>query len=235
MSSRKKRDYKHVLQSIVDLADTVAVERVTVDYEHAIWRTIPKVFPTVTIHGCGFHWAQAVWRQVQAHGLQVAYRQDCGTHRFIRKLLALPYLPCEDVTTAFDELISSTALTPNLITLVAYIRNQWITSTIFPPPSWSVYKGNVRTNNDVEGWHNRLNSHAGKSQLPFYVLTTLLKEEAEDIDMTLKLVSDRKIKRIQSKSYRTLQGRLHNCWDRYANGDLSPMQLLAECSYFVPF
>ncbi|KAK4322810.1 hypothetical protein Pmani_006475 [Petrolisthes manimaculis] len=89
MSSRKKRDYKHVLQSIVDLANTVVVEHITVDYEHAIWRTIPKVFPTVTIHGCGFHWAQAVRRQVQAHGLQIAYRQDCGTHRFIRKLLAM--------------------------------------------------------------------------------------------------------------------------------------------------
>ena len=88
---------------------------------------------------------------------------------------------------------------------------------------------------DVEGWHKRLNSHAGKSELPFYVLTTLLKEEAEDIDMTLKLVFDRKIKRIHSKSYRTLQGRLHNCWDTYANGDLSSMQLLAKCSYFVPF
>ena len=231
MSSRKKRDYKHVLQSIVDLADTVAVEHVTVDYEHAIWQTIPKVFPTVTIHCWGFHWAQAVWRQVQVHGLQIAYRQDCGTHRFIRTLLVLPYLPCEDITTAFDELISSIALTPNLITLVAYIRNQWITSTTFPTASRSVYKRNVRTNNDMEGWHNRLNSQAGKSQLPFYVLTTLLKEEAEDIDMTLKLVFDRKIKRIHSKSYRTLQGRLHNCWDR----DLSPMQLLAECLYFVPF
>ena len=82
MSSRKKRDYKHVLQGIVDLADTVAVEHVTIDYEHAMWRAIPKVIPTVTIHGCGFHWAQAVSRrQVQARGLQAAaaYRQDSGT------------------------------------------------------------------------------------------------------------------------------------------------------------
>lgn len=194
-----------------------------------------KVIPTVTIHGCGFHWAQAVWRQVQAHGLQAAYRQDSGTHRFIKKLLSLPYLPYEDIIATFDELISSTALTPNLITLVAYIRTQWITSTVFPPATWSVCKKNVRTNNDVEGWHRRLNSHAGKSQLPFYVLTSLLKQEAEDVNMTFKLVSDRKIERFQRKSYRTLQACLYNCWDRHSNGGLSPMQLLAECSYFVPF
>ncbi|KAK4313437.1 hypothetical protein Pmani_015220 [Petrolisthes manimaculis] len=54
-------------------ADTVAVERVTVDYEYAIWRAIPKVFPTVTIHGCGFHWAQ--WREVE-----VRVREDRQTN-----------------------------------------------------------------------------------------------------------------------------------------------------------
>ena len=54
--------------------------------------------------------------------------------------------------------------------VVAYIRSQWIKSTTFPPASWSVYKRTVRINNDVEGWHNRLNKTAGKSQLPFYVL-----------------------------------------------------------------
>lgn len=146
MSFRKKRDYKHVLQGIVDLADTVAVEHVTIDHERAMWRAMPEVIPTVTTHGCGFHRAQAVWRQVQAHGLQAAYRQDSGSHRLIKKLPSLPYLPHEAVIATFDELISSTALAPNLITLVAHIRSQWVTPTVFPPAAaWSVYNTNVTT------------------------------------------------------------------------------------------
>ncbi|MPC25338.1 hypothetical protein E2C01_018444 [Portunus trituberculatus] len=142
-----------------------------------------------------FHWIPGVWQQVKAHGLQVAYCQD----KFIRKLLALPYLPCEDcedVIATFDELMSNTALTPNLISVVVYIRKQWITSTIFSPATWSVYKLNVRTSKDVEGRHNCLDSKVGKNQLQFYVLTTLLKEEAQGIDRTLRLVSDKKIKQI---------------------------------------
>ena len=59
--------------------------------------------------------------------------------------------------------------------------------------------------------------------------------QAANVDITLKLLSDKKIERIQRKAYRTIQGRLHTCWDRYDNGHLTPMQLLAECSHFVPF
>lgn len=235
MSSRKKRDYKHVLQAVVDLTGALAVKRVTVDYEHAMWRAIEKILPTISIQGCGFHWAQAVWRQVQGNGLQSAYRHDRGTHKFLRKILALPFLPYQKIEETFNDLVSRTTLTADLITFVAYIRSQWIESTTFPPASWSVYKRTVRTNNDVEGWHNRLNKTAGKSQLPFYVLLNILKNQAEDVDIALKLVSDRKLQRIQRKKYRTVQASIHSCWDRYCNGDLTTMELLNECSHFIPF
>lgn len=129
MSSRKKRDYKRVLQTVVDLTQTQAVKHVTTDFEQAMWRAIQKVLPTVTIHGCAFHWAQAVWRQVQSNGLQNAYRHDRGTHKFIKKLLALPYLSYELIEEIFNHIFATTTLTADLITLVAYIRSQWITST----------------------------------------------------------------------------------------------------------
>ena len=44
--------------------------------------------------------------------------------------------------------------------LVAYIDVNWIRSTTWPPSSWSVFMQAVRTNNDVEGWHRRLNKRA---------------------------------------------------------------------------
>ena len=37
----------------------------------------------------------------------------------------------------------------------------------------------LRTNNDVEGWHYRLNRRARLSHLPFYVLVRLLWEESQ--------------------------------------------------------
>ncbi len=52
------------------------------------------------------------------------------------------------------------ALTPAVEELVQYMETQWIQSTTFPVSSWSVYQRQFRTNNDVEGYQNRLNCKA---------------------------------------------------------------------------
>ena len=41
--------------------------------------------------------------------------------------------------------------------LLQYVSRTWINSVVWPPECWSVYYQSVRTNNDLEGWHNRLN------------------------------------------------------------------------------
>lgn len=40
--------------------------------------------------------------QVQELGLTVAYDKDDGTHRFIRSLMALPFLPAQEIEAQFD-------------------------------------------------------------------------------------------------------------------------------------
>ena len=50
------------------------LDSVVVDYEAAVWQSIKECFPTVEIHGCGFHFAQAVFRHVQSLGLVKDYK-----------------------------------------------------------------------------------------------------------------------------------------------------------------
>ena len=58
----------------------------------------------------------------------------------------------------------------------------------------------ILTNNDIEGWHLGLNRRAsGKSQLPFYLLVDLLHSEARRTALQIRLVSERKLRRIQKK------------------------------------
>ena len=45
-----------------------------------------------------------LFSQVQELGLQVAYTEDQGTYGWIRKLLALPFLPYTEITTQFERL-----------------------------------------------------------------------------------------------------------------------------------
>ena len=40
--------------------------------------------------------------------------------------------------------------------LLSYVEDTWIASSSRTPASWTTFKRAVRTNNDVEGWHQRL-------------------------------------------------------------------------------
>ena len=107
--------------------------------------------------------------------------------------MALPFLPHRQISPMFLQL-QAEAETEPLQNLVTYIRRQWIESTVFLPRNWSVYQQAIRTNNDIEGWHNALNSRAsGQSGLPLYLLIELLDREARLTAITTRLVSEKKL------------------------------------------
>ena len=58
--------------------------------------------------------------------------------------------------------LAEKATTEKLQELCDYIKITWLHS-IWPVESWS-----VRTNNDVKGWHQRLNQRACDGSPPFY-------------------------------------------------------------------
>ncbi|XP_060591063.1 uncharacterized protein LOC132746031 [Ruditapes philippinarum] len=168
MSSRRTRDYVAVLKKLGRLLQReVNVVDFVVDFEAALWNALRHVFEDAEIHGCSFHWGQAVWRKVQEKGLSAEYVSHRGAHRFIRKLLCLPFLPAEHIGPVFESMAD---LAPDRFDgLLAYIRRTWIDNDMWPVHSWSVFGLSIRTNNDVEGWHRRLNGRAGGTP-PFYLL-----------------------------------------------------------------
>lgn len=114
------------------------------------WLAIRRVFPTVAIKGCIFHWTQAVWRHVQSLGLARAYKEQQAVHSYIRQLLSLPFLPAQHIPDTFHHL-RGRANTPQLRDLVDYMDRQWFRHRVFRVQDWSVFRRTVRTNNDVEG------------------------------------------------------------------------------------
>ena len=88
----------------------------------------------------------------------------------------------------------------------------------------------MRTNNEVEGWHNRLNHRSLQGQLDIYQLAPLLHKEADFVIVQASLVSDAKLRRHQRKTYAAIQGRLSEYWAMYAAGDLTTSALLRKCS-----
>ena len=228
MSSRRK-DYIAVFSAVKELVPNLQVKEVVMDFESGMWAGIRATFPDVAIKGCVFHWTQAVWRHVQSLGLQQAYSNDEGTHTFIRKLMALPFVPHEYIPMLFLNMTASNEK-EMLRSLTTYVYNTWINSSVWPSSTWCVFCQQVRTNNDVEGWHHRLNHKAGRGQIQMYLLIDLLHSESKYVEVQTSLVRNEKMSRTQRSDYRKVNEKIQGLWDDLHHGDITTVQLLAGCS-----
>ena len=87
--------------------------------------------------------------------LQVAYSNRDAVYKFVRKVMALPFLPPVHIRPAFAGLRQKSSL-EQTTALLKYVEDTWMTSTVWDVSSWSVFGQTVRTNNDCEGWHHRI-------------------------------------------------------------------------------
>ena len=69
-------------------------------------------------------------------------------YNFLRKVMALPFLPEEQIPVAFLAL-KEEVTTERLHNFMAYVEKTWISHSTFSPDTWSVYMMSIRTNNGV--------------------------------------------------------------------------------------
>ena len=93
----------------------------------------------------------------------------------------------------------------NLKRLLVYFERTWLKSSIWPLKSITVYHRLVRTNNDVEGYHTRLNAKSNGDHPPFYDLIEDLRKEAKYVDITMKLVSNQAVKSHRKRKTKEVQ------------------------------
>ena len=232
MSRRQTSDYQAVFEAISrSFLTPPKLHRVILDFEAATWKALKNVFPGVELRGCSFHFTQAVYRHVQSLGLQTAYQENVSVRNYVRKLMALCYIPAIHIRPLFQKL-SQEARSPSMQSLIDYMRDTWVETSTFKPESWSVFDLPFRTNNDVEGWHHRMNKRA-RPNTPFYLMVQLLHNEATDIPMNIELLNTKKIKRRLRKKYAKLNQRMFKLWRQYTRGEKSAEKLLKACSYLV--
>ncbi|KAI8502481.1 hypothetical protein Bbelb_200690 [Branchiostoma belcheri] len=130
-----------------DASQEPRVEHFIVDVEDDMWGAMRSVFPNCTRKRCAFHLTQAIFKKIQNLGLQPAYYEKGGACELVGKLMVLQFLPAQRINRAFEDL-----------------RHQMTHPTILDP---------IRTNNDLEGYHTRLNKKAQHS-LGFYLLDKMV-------------------------------------------------------------
>ncbi|XP_003381942.1 hypothetical protein Tsp_11042 [Trichinella spiralis] len=200
-------------------------QTVICDFETALIPALQGTFPGVNIQGCYFHFCQAVLWKVTDLGMRTSYIHEAATKKKVKMLLATAFLPFHDVA-AVVKLLGRDA-TGSVAVLFNYFRVEWM-----PPdrlPLWNVYNVNIRTNNDLEGWHFKINRLAGKRHLGFYELLQLLIDEQQVSTETLiqHVISGR-------VTANDLQQRITALTAEYDGGTRTMEQFLRSVAYLVP-
>ncbi|CAC5370087.1 unnamed protein product [Mytilus coruscus] len=176
---------------------------------------------------------QGIMRKVAKLGLKTAYDSKKSVHLFIRKLLALPYLPSDHIRPAFTEMLQTTATaSPQIKQLMTYLQRvpgSTTQSGLFN--SGLSIRLSVRTNNDVEGWHRRFNGKAAHNHLHFYKIVPAFQQEAKTVSITQQLQSEQQLSRYQRDTYKQLQGRLTSLWDQYEEDSIRTSDFLRSVGH----
>ena len=74
----------------------------------------------------------------------------------------------------------------------------------------------------------------GRCGLPLYLLIELLDREAKLTNVTIRLLSDNKLKRIQRGVTRNIQPKLFSSWEKHEKNEKTAAQLLKRVWMRVP-
>lgn len=164
--------------------------------------------------------------QVQELKLQTKYQNDNETNLFLRKVMALPFLPEEEIQPMFVRLWVQASTAP-LQLFIQYISTAWIYNTTWPPSTWSVFNSAVRTHKDADRCH----PSSGKNPMSLYLLVNFLYQQASELTpLQFKPLSEKKLKKMRVTLSSHPAAKFFHHWEEYTNKMKSAAQLLKACS-----
>ena len=239
MSRRRKKDYIKVFKKLLDLVPSPQVEKVMLDFEAAMWSALRELMangtlPKVDLRGCLFHFTQAVFRRIIIIGLKDQYWKDAGTRYLCKQCMSLPLIPTEHVPLVFPEL--KRRLLASEVTLlhqlVPYTENTWING-MWNPSNWGQFDQAIRTNNDVEGFHNKMNHICQKPNVEFSTLVKELHKEAGFIHTTAVRVFTGETTRKRKPAQVARQDKLNSLWDQLRNKKIDGLRVVEKAAGMI--
>ena len=167
--------YSEVLEFVVQKGLEVGVDLsncawdVMADFEKAEKKAFEATFKQCQVYGCGFHYCQALMKNVAEHGLKKLYRKNGNFRYYIRKYMMLMLVPIDDVKEVWQKLkveAETTDVVPSeyvsqFNNWFAYHETTWIDGT-YSIEDWNRFGNDVGTNNLAESVNASLLEKLGK-------------------------------------------------------------------------
>jgi MULE transposase domain len=181
MTGRSENDYFSILafvQQAVFSNDGIArVPRLaTSDFEQAIRGALVKVWPTIELVGCNFHFCQCLRRKA-ASMPALSTKITGGTlhHRALVMFMRLSLLPLPRVDAGFEAMlgfIEDNGLSNDFGEFINYFRRTWFGR--YPKETWCVSDRERRSNNHLEGYNSLIKRSIPQNPSPWVFLDSLL-------------------------------------------------------------
>lgn len=189
-----------------------------IDFEKAFVKAFRSLFPITLIKGCHFHFGQCIYRHIQSGGLQVKYGNDSDFALAVKKLIALAFVPVDDVVYAYESFLSSEEFEKyeeELEGIISYFELTWIgvrmrsgrrKSPLFSVEMWNCFDAVAndlpRTNNAVEGWHHGFNNRVRLSHTSLGKFKEVLIDEQNTTEIYLEQrVAERDVSNKKRRKY----------------------------------
>ena len=150
--------------------------------------------------------------------------------KFFRKVISLAFVPPHYIRIGWAGLKAGAPEDDCAACFTHYFEETWLNGQyhIF---GWCVYSTEgPRTNNHVEGWHNKITRLAGKSHPNIYELVDLFKTEQAATEVTLRQLEAGGVLAPTRKAYRTKEIRLKTTQQKFTNDEYSLEQYITAVS-----
>ena len=126
LTGKEQGLYKCIMESIRNLVPQFNPMSCMSDWEIAPRNVMKELYPDINIKGCWFHFTQRIWHQTKKLGLGNSFHSNRDLSKFVRHLMAIPFIPSTLIQPTYSLLNSPTRFTDtdrvNLDELKRYLR-----------------------------------------------------------------------------------------------------------------
>jgi MULE transposase-like protein/FLYWCH-type zinc finger protein len=242
--------YRRMIKTIKDAAPNLNPKCLMGDFELASLNAFSDEFPQAEKKACFFHYAQCLFRNIQQH--EKVYERYSTIPEFafeLRKLVALAFIPPQDVIATFDQLMDQDFFQENeeiLLDFIQYFERVWIgklnrrrtarLAPTYPIGLWNCFQSILdnlpKTNNTCEGFNHALSNLIGASHPTIYKLIDGLKSEQALTELKMNQFMAGNIAP-SNKKYSQAAQKLKSVVEEYAAANYSPMEHLQKLTHCI--
>ncbi|KAI6650563.1 hypothetical protein LOD99_7613 [Oopsacas minuta] len=227
--------YVAVIQKIRELVPQLEPDCAMSDWEQAARNAVKRVYPGIRVNGCWFHYTQAIWRKTQKYGLASTCRGNLECASFVKKIMAIPFLPAELILPIYNLLQIPTlqqSQMKKLEVFLNYFEKQWLTK--IGPEELSIFNLKYVTNNAAESYHGKLKSIIKSSHPRIWNFLTVINNIIADYDNEMAWIQEgREITRPSKKKNVMNNEHRKRCKEKLLSGSYSPIQFLERISCYI--